>query len=80
MQSINITNARKKIYSLVKEVNEAHQPLQLTSKQGAVVMVSKDDWNAIQETLFLCSIPGMRESIMQGMKEPISKCSKKLDW
>jgi len=80
MNTIKATEARSRLYSLIDETNSTHEPVQITGKRGNAVLVSEDDWRAIQETLHLTSIPGMRESIVDGMKEPLSKSSKKLDW
>ena len=80
MSSINVTNARKDLYRLIEKINESHEPVRVIGKSGSVVMVAEDDWKAIEETLFLTSIPGMRESIIKGMQEPIEKCFNTLDW
>ena len=80
MSSINVTNARKNLYRLIEKINESHEPVHVIGKNGAVVMVAEDDWKAIEETLFLTSIPGMRESIIEGMQEPVDNCSDSLDW
>ncbi|MBN1525825.1 MAG: type II toxin-antitoxin system Phd/YefM family antitoxin [Spirochaetales bacterium] len=80
MSSINITNARKQLYKLVEEVQESHKPVIITSKTGSAVLLSEEDWRAVEETLYLSSIPGMRESIKEGLAESLSKSSKKLDW
>jgi prevent-host-death family protein len=80
MTSITITEARKRLYGLVEEVQTSHEPVQLTGKAGNAVLVSEDDWRSIQETLYLLSIPGMRESIVEGMKTPTEEMSTELDW
>jgi len=80
MRTINSTLARNSIYELIDKTNENSEPIIITGKRGNAVLVSEDDWRAIQETLFLVSIPNMRESIIAGMKEPISKCSNKIVW
>ena len=80
MTILNATEARARLYSLIKEVSETHQPVFITGKKGNAVLVSEEDWNAISETLYLLSIPGMRESIKEGMAEEISTCSKELNW
>jgi antitoxin YefM len=80
MSTINITNARKNLYKIVKDLNESHEPIHITGKGGSAVLIAEDDWKAIEETLYITSIPGMRESIIKGMSEPIDKCSDKLDW
>ena len=74
------TEARKHLYSLVDRVQESHEPVQITGKRGAAVLVSQDDWDAVQETLYLVSIPGMRESILEGMATPASELEDELDW
>ncbi len=80
MSPISVSQARKDLYNLVDEVGASHQPLLITGKRTHAVLVSYEDWVAIQETLYLTSIPGMTESIVAGLKTPISKCSKKLNW
>lgn len=80
MTAISSTLARNKLYSLIDEVARNSKPIVITGKRANAVMISEADWNAIQETLYLNSIKGMSESIKKGMKTPISKCSKKLDW
>ena len=80
MNIINATEARAKLYTLIDETADSHQPVIITGKRGNAVLVSEEDWNAISETLYLLSIPGMRESIKEGMKQDLSECSKELDW
>jgi len=80
MTSIPVTQARAKLYQLVDEAAESHVPVQITGKRSNAVLVSEDDWRSIQETLYLLAIPGMRESIREGMKEPLAKASKTLKW
>ncbi len=77
---LNATEARSKLYSLIDEAADTHQPIVITGKRGNAVLVSEDDWNAIAETLHLLSVPGMRKSIKEGMSQNISECSKELDW
>ena len=74
MSASNITNARKELYNLVEEVNLYSEPTLIVSKKGNAVLVSENDWNAIQETVYLNSIPGMVESIKKGMETPIEDC------
>jgi prevent-host-death family protein len=62
------------------EAAESHQPIMISGKRTNAVLLSADDWNAIQETLFLLAVPGMRESIKKGMAEPLAKSAKKLNW
>ncbi|MCF7945898.1 MAG: type II toxin-antitoxin system Phd/YefM family antitoxin [Spirochaetia bacterium] len=78
--TINITNARKDLYKLVQQVIESHEPVHITGKQGSAVIISEEDWKNIEETLYLASIPGMRESIIEGMKADISECDEELEW
>ncbi|MCH3916083.1 MAG: type II toxin-antitoxin system Phd/YefM family antitoxin [Spirochaetia bacterium] len=62
------------------QVNEFHKPVVIFGKKDSAILVSEEDWNTIQETLYLTSIPRMRESIIEGMKEPLGKSLKNLDW
>jgi prevent-host-death family protein len=80
MITLTVTQARKNIYSLVDEVNESHEAIQIQGKRGSAVLISEDDWRSLQETLYLSSLPGMKKSILKGMKTPVRKCSKKLVW
>lgn len=80
MTVLNATEARAKLYSLIDEAAITHQPIVITGKRSNAVLVSEDDWNAISETLHLLSIPGMRESIKEGLNQDLSECSKDLDW
>ena len=74
MSTINITNARKELYNLVEDVNLYSEPALIVSKKGNAVLVSESDWNAIQETVYLNTIPGMVESIRRGMDTSIEDC------
>jgi prevent-host-death family protein len=80
MSTLTVTQARRLLYSLVDEVKESHEPVQIVGKRNSAVLVSEEDWRAIQETLYLTSIPGMRESIQQGLKTPIEECDEDIDW
>lgn len=80
MTIINATQARSKLYSLIDETIEEEKPILITGKRGNAVLVSEENWNAITETLHLLSIPGMRESIREGMEEPVSNCDEELEW
>ncbi len=80
MSSINITNARKDLYRIVESVNESHEPIHITGKKNSAVLIGEDDWKSIEETLYLSSLPGMRESIISGMKTPIEELESDLDW
>ena len=80
MKTINATKARGKLYSLIDEAGNSHQPIHITGKRSNAVLISENDWNNIQETLFLLSIPKMRESIKKGLATPITECKQDLDW
>jgi prevent-host-death family protein len=80
MTTISATEARKTLYKLLDEVSESHEPVQITGRRRNAVLVSEDDWRAVQETLHLLSIPGMRESIREGMAAPLDQCEQELDW
>jgi prevent-host-death family protein len=80
MTNMTATEARKRLYKLLDEVAESHEPVQIAGKRNSAVLISEDDWRAIQETLYLTSIPGMRESIKKGMETPVEECEEELDW
>ena len=80
MSTLTATEARKRLYTLVDDVAESHDPIQIVGKRNSAVLVSEEDWRAIQETLYLSSIPKMRESIRKGLKTPVEECEEKLDW
>jgi antitoxin YefM len=78
MVTVTATKARSDLYRLIDGAGE--EPVRITGKRASAVLVSEEDWSAIQETLFLLAIPGMRESIRKGLKTPVSKCGKELRW
>lgn len=80
MTVLKASAARAKLYRLIDEAALSHEPVLISGKRCNAVLVSEDDWRSIQETLYLLSIPGMRESIMDGLKTPVSKCAKKIVW
>ncbi len=80
MTIVSVTKARAKLYSLVDEALQSHKPVVIAGKRGNAVLLAEKDWNAINETLFLLSIPGMRESIVDGMNIDLEKCDQELDW
>jgi PHD/YefM family antitoxin component YafN of YafNO toxin-antitoxin module len=80
MTTLSATEARKCLYSLVDDVAASHAPIQIVGKRNSAVLIAEEDWRAIQETLYLTSIPGMRESIQDGLKRPINECEEELDW
>jgi antitoxin YefM len=80
MTSITVTEARKRLYSLVDEVAESHEPIQIAGRRNSAVLISEEDWRAIQETIYLSRIPGMRASIRKGLKTPVDQCAGELKW
>jgi prevent-host-death family protein len=80
MATITASEARANFYSLMDETAASHQPVLITGKRNNAVLISEEDWIAVQETLYLLSIPGMRESIKEGMDTPIEQCDKEIDW
>jgi antitoxin YefM len=80
MTTITATEARKKLYNLLDDVADSHEPIQIAGRRNSAVLLSEDDWRSVQETLHLTSIPGMRDSIRKGLKTPIEKCATELDW
>lgn len=80
MTAISATEARKSLYNLVDEVSQSHDPIQIIGKRNSAVLISEEDWRAVQETLFLTAIPGMRASIRKGLKTSVEECSEELVW
>lgn len=80
MQTLTASEARANLYRLIDQAAESHQPVTITGKRGNAVLISAEDWSAIQETLFLLSVPGIRESIIEGVASSPEECSKELDW
>jgi len=80
MAAITASEARANLYRLIDETASSHQPLIISGKRNNAVLVSEEDWEAIQETLFLLSIPGMRESIREGMETPVEECGEDTGW
>lgn len=80
MTILNATEARSKLYKLIDETAATHQPIIITGKRKNAVLISEDDWNDISETLYLASIPGIRESIKEGLDQDLSESSRELDW
>ena len=80
MTALTASEARIRLYRLIDEASASHAPILITGKRSNAVLISEDDWPAIQETLYLVSIPGMRESIRKGLKTPVEKCTKELNW
>lgn len=70
LKTISATSARANFFGLIDEAAEHHEPILITTKRNNAVLVSEEDWRSIQETLYLMSIPGMRESIIEGSNAP----------
>ena len=80
MPTLSATEARSKLYRLIDETTNSHQPIIITGKRGNAVLVSEEDWQSLQETLYLLSIPGMRESIREGLAASVDECEQDIDW
>lgn len=80
MVTISASEARKRLYTLLDEIADSHETIRITGKHNSAVLVSEEDWRSIQETLYLTSIPGMKDSILKGMKTPVTKGEDKLVW
>jgi PHD/YefM family antitoxin component YafN of YafNO toxin-antitoxin module len=80
MTTITATEARKLLYKLLDDVSDSHEPIQITGKRSSAILIAEDDWRAIQETLYLHAVPGMRESILAGLNTPVEECDEALDW
>src|SRR5690348_14873496 len=80
MTNLTASEARASLYRLIDQASESHRPILISGKRSNAVLISAEDWQAIQETLYLLSVPGMRKSIKQGMKEPLARSAKRLNW
>jgi antitoxin YefM len=80
MTTLTATEARKQLYTLLDNVSDSHEPIQITGKRNSAVLISESDWKAVQETLYLSSIPRMSESIKAGLAEPVDNCDSELDY
>ena len=80
MRTISVTKARATLFQLVNEAASSHEPVQITGKKANVVLISEEDWRSIQETMYLLSVPGMRESIVEGLQTPLSEASEDPGW
>jgi antitoxin YefM len=78
MDTLTASEARANLYRLIDQTAESHKPVVISGKRSSAVLLSAEDWNAIQETLYLLAVPGMRESIKTGMAEPLAKSAKAL--
>lgn len=80
MTTLTASEARANLYRLMDQAAQSHRPIHISGKRSNAVLIAEEDWSAIQETLFLLSVPGMRESIKAGLDEPIDTCATELDW
>jgi antitoxin YefM len=80
MDTVKATEARAKLYGLIDQVEQSHEPVLITGKRSNAVLIAEDDWKSVQETLYLLSLPGMRESLIQGVSTPTLKLKKSLPW
>ena len=80
MTPLTASEARANLYRLIDQAAESHQPIHIAGKRSSAVLVSAEDWQAVQETLYLLAVPGMRESIKKGMAEPLAKSAKEPGW
>ena len=80
MTLMTATKARSNLYTLIDQTKNSHEPIVISGKRNNAVLISEEDWNSIQETLYLCSIPGMRESILEASKEPLDESVEDLGW
>jgi antitoxin YefM len=79
MDTVSATDARSDLYNLIDRVGADHEPVQITGKRGDAVLIGLEDFSAIEETLYLLNIKGMRESIVEGMETPVEECSEDVD-
>ena len=79
MTTMNITKARSNLFELAERVVKHNDTINITTKDGSFVMISEEDYNGLMETLYLCSVPGMKESLIEGAKMPVEECVE-LDW
>lgn len=78
--SLTASKARTMLYELLDQIAQTHEPIQITGKRNNAVLLSEEDWNSINETLYLLSIPKMRESIRKGLETDLCECSEDLKW
>lgn len=80
MPVLTASEARANLYRLIDQAADSHEPILIAGKRSSAVLVSEEDWKAIQETMYLLSVPGMRKSIREAMAEPLSASAKELRW
>lgn len=80
MTVLAVTEARTRLFQLIDEVADSHKPILITGKRANAILLSEADWRAIEETMYLLSIPGMRESIIEGLNTPLAECDDEVEW
>jgi prevent-host-death family protein len=80
MTTLTATEARARLYKLLDEVAANHEPVLITGKRANAVLISEEDWRAITETMYLLNIPGMRESIVEGLETPVEEYFDEVEW
>ena len=80
MHTLTASEDRANLYRLIDEAAESHKPITISGKRSSAVLLAAEDWSAIQETLYLLAVPGMRESIKTGMAEPLASSAQELEW
>jgi antitoxin YefM len=80
MSTLTASEARTRLYRLIDEAAESHVPIRITGKRNSAVLVSEEDWASVQETMYLLSVPGMRETIKEGLDAPVEEFDTELDW
>lgn len=80
MHTLTASQARSNLYRIIDQTAATHEPVVITGKRNNAVLISAEDWEAIQETMYLLSVPGMRESIREGLATPVEDCAKELGW
>ena len=80
MTAVTVAEARSSLYQLLDSVAASHEPVLITGKRSNAVLIAEDDWRAINETLYLLGIPGMRESIIEGLNTPLDECDDEVEW
>ena len=74
MTNTNITNFRKEIYELLDQTIKFNEPINISTKHGNAIVLSEEDYNNLMETLYISSIPKLKEDIVEGLKEPLENC------
>lgn len=80
MPTVSVSEAQSRLYDLIDETLLSHKPIVIAGKQANAVLISEEDWEAVQETLYLLSVPNMKESILEGLRTPMEECTKEPEW